>query len=104
MIYYCIGPQLVAPELNVAELYEPCGVLTSVEWTPKMNLLYNVSTFPEVSLVNTGETSTQLMIPYDTQIMVNVSAMLCGEIEVTPKNFFYASTSTMYSITEGMLL
>ena len=61
-----------------------------MEWIPNNLLSYNVSVFPEVPLVFTERTSVQLTIPYNIQLMVNVSAILCGETAMTTvKNFFY---------------
>lgn len=54
-----------------------------------MVLSYNISVFPEISPVFTGDTSVQLTIPYNTHITMNVSATLCGEEVVTIKHFFY---------------
>ena len=86
-----IGPQIVAPELNVTEWYEPSGVVVTVEWTREntYSVSYNVSTFPEFPLTFIGDTSVKMAVPYNTQFMMNVSAMLCESHMTTAKNFFH---------------
>ena len=85
--YFFIGPQIVAPELKVTELYEPSGIVVTVEWTRENSVSYNVNTFPEFPLTFIGDTSVKMAVPYNTQFMMNISAMLC---ESHMKNFFYS--------------
>ena len=73
----------------MTEQYERSGVVTTVEWIPRKNLSYNVSVYPELPLLFTGDASVRLVIPYSTQVEVNVSAMLCGWQSTTMKMFFH---------------
>ena len=57
--YFFIGPQIVAPELKVTELYEPSGIVVTVEWTRENSVSYNVNTFPEFPLTFIGDTSVK---------------------------------------------
>ena len=88
VIFLYIGPQIVAPELKVTEWYERSGVVVTVEWTRENSVSYNVSTFPEFSLTFIGDTSVKMVVPYNTQFMMNISAMLCESHMTTTKNFF----------------
>ena len=85
---FFIGPQIVARELKVTEWYEPSGVVVTVEWTRENSVSYNVNTFPEFPLTFIGDTSVKIAVPYNTQFMMDVSAMLCESHMTTTKNFF----------------
>ena len=74
--------------LHVTERFEST-VVTYVEWNQENGVSYNISTFPEVFARFTGETTVQLIIPYNVQLAVNVSATLCGQITTTVKTFYY---------------
>ena len=66
--------------------------MTVIEWTGENGVSYNVTTLPDVPLASIGDTSVRVIIPYDTQFMVNVSAMLCEEEVTTIENFFYGKS------------
>ena len=88
------------PELNVSvEQFELTGVVAIIEWTGENGLSYNISTFPDVPVAFLGDTSVRMTIPYDIQFMVNVSAMLCGEITTTVKNLFYGKVQKVNSVS-----
>jgi hypothetical protein len=74
-----LGPVIVAPELNITERFEPTQVVTVIEWIAESRVSYNISVFPEVLITFMGETTVQLIIPYNIQLTVNVSAILCGQ-------------------------
>ena len=86
-----LGPsRMIPPEFNVSvEQFELTGVVATIEWTRENGISYNLSTSPDVPIAFSGDTSVRVTISYDIQFMVNVSAMLCGEITTTVKNLFY---------------
>ena len=59
-----------------------------IEWTPESMVAYNISTFPKVLTTFTGEVTVKLIIPYNVQLTVNISATLCGQ-EITTTETFY---------------
>ena len=70
---------MVAPILNVTERFEPIEVVIIIEWITENRVSYNFSVFPEVVTTFIGESTIQLIIPYNSQLTVNVSATLCGQ-------------------------
>lgn len=67
--------------MNVTERFEPTEVVAVIEWIAENRVSYNFSVFPEVVtiFIGPGETTVQLIIPYNIQLTVNVSATLCGQ-------------------------
>lgn len=69
--------------------------MTIIEWTGENGVSYNVTTLPDIPIAFIGDTSVRVIIPHDTQFMVNVSALLCEEEVTTIENFFYGKSENI---------
>ena len=62
-----------------------------MEWSQFNGETYTVATVPEAVHTNfTGSTSVQLVMLYNTQYNVNVTATLCGHRNATNFTIYYS--------------
>ena len=85
----------------MTERFEPTEVVTVIEWITENRVSYNFSVFPEVITTFIGESTIQLIIPYNIQLTVNVSATLCGQERTAIEIIYHGEPHAMsgcYSI------
>ena len=73
----------------MTERFKPTGVVAVVEWIAEDRVSYNFSVFPEVVTTFIGETTVQLIIPYNIKLMVNISATLCGQERIATEIIYH---------------
>jgi hypothetical protein len=98
-----LGPTIVAPELNATERFEPTRVVTVIEWIAENRVSYNISVFPEVLITFMGEMTVHLIIPYNIQLTVNVSAIICRQERTTTEIIYYGELQYQVAIAFNIL-
>lgn len=69
-----------------------------IKWIKENRVSYNVSVFPEVVAIVIGESTIQLIIPYNIQLMVNVSATLCGQERIATEIIYHGEPQCQVAI------
>ena len=78
------APQVISHNNNMIHFQNNFTVLVTLEWSQFSGETYNVITVPQpIRMSSLMSTSVQLMLLYDTEYNVTVTAMLCGNSNAT---------------------
>ena len=92
--------------VNVSEFFDTNSVIATLEWTQQNDVTYNVSIFPQISVVNVemlGSSSVQLPLLYHTYYNVGIIATHC-ETTTTFIPLHYGKINVVSLISPGSLL
>ena len=82
------------PNASISEDLRTDDIVVTIEFTSELSdVSYSVSVVPRGDVVVMGNTSVKLMVPYNIQHNVSVTASLCG----------LSSTTSIYTVFHGKL-
>ena len=100
IILYFLDPSEIDPIVVISEEFEADNVTVTVEWTQQEGAAYQIIIVPQIPINFTGETSIQLILPYNTNYNLSVkSALPCQHQAQSHVLLFYGEFNDYKSLT-----